>query len=165
MRTSFGSPRRQVLVAVISTRSLLDGRTRSSPFTLRTRIHCPAGTRSLSVKALLSVWRSCARSAGGASSSAPRTRVRRCGIASLLEGAARLAATRGGRKGDLAAERAGDDAGGALPEGEVQALGLVRADAVLAGAERDGEVAVDGAVEGGDAELRPHVRQIGRAHV
>ena len=51
MRTDFGSPRRQLFVAVISTRSLDEGRTCTSPLTLRTRSHWPEGTRSLRVKA------------------------------------------------------------------------------------------------------------------
>src|SRR6478672_740271 len=53
-----------------------------------------------------------------------------------------------GREGDVAAERLGGDAGGALPEGEVQALVLV-----IARPQRDREIAFDPAIEGGDAEL------------
>src|SRR5205085_3800000 len=71
MVTSFGSPRRHVLLAVISTLSLAEERTRISPFTLRTRIHEFCGTRSLSVKASRSVWRDWALRAIGVEKRAP----------------------------------------------------------------------------------------------
>src|SRR4051812_18209683 len=150
MRTSFGSPRRQLLVAVISTLSLLDARTRRSPLRLRTRIHCPLGTRSLSVQ-VRSDWRSCAPSSAGATTSAVKVSRRSSGIARSPGGSgARLAAASVGREGDVAAERLGADAGRALPEGEAQALVVV----ILACLQRDREVALDPAVEGGDVELR-----------
>ena len=78
MRTSFGSPRRQLFVAVISTLSLVEARTFRSPFTLRTRTHAPAGTRSLSDQAR-SICRPCGgEGAGHGEQDGRAARVRSC---------------------------------------------------------------------------------------
>src|SRR5258705_5368728 len=152
MRTSFGSQRHQLLAAVIWTLSVFEARTRRSPFRLRTRIHCPAGTRSLSVH-VRSDCRSCAARMAGARTSAVRVSRRSSGIAESPGGSrTSLAAASAGREGDVAAERLGGDAGGALPEGEAEALVVM-----IARLERDREVALDAAVVGGDVELRADV--------
>src|SRR4051812_23314638 len=72
--TSFGSPRRQLLLATTSTLSLVDVRTRISPFRLRTRIHEPCGTDSLSLNASRSVWRDCAVATTGVRNSVAKSR-------------------------------------------------------------------------------------------
>src|SRR5262249_22638068 len=71
-------------------------------------------------------------------------------------------ATRGrampvGGDGDVAAERLGCDARTAAANLERVSFGHARPDVVVAGPERDGKVAGDGAVPGGDRELRARV--------
>src|SRR4051794_27306197 len=56
-------------------------------------------------------------------------------------------------EGDVAAEGLSGNSSGSTADGEVEPLGLRRTDAVHAGDERDGEVALDAAVEGGHAQL------------
>src|SRR4051812_47232201 len=66
---------------------------------------------------------------------------------------------------DVAAERFGGDAGGGSTDGERESLGVGRPEHMLAGFERDLEIAVDAAVPGGHGELGAGVGGYGDINV